>query len=46
MHYKQTFMSTIHAHAITPCLQLGHIITHHHHHHDIFINIATQNVGD
>jgi exonuclease III len=45
MHYKQTFMSTIHAHAITPCLQLGHIITHHHHHHDIFINIATQNVG-
>jgi exonuclease III len=21
------------------------IITHHHHHHDIFINIATQNVG-
>ena len=31
--------------AITPCLQLGHIITHPSHHHDIFINIATQNVG-
>jgi hypothetical protein len=31
--------------APTPCLQLGHIITHSSHHHDIFINIATQNVG-
>ena len=32
--------------APTPCLQLGHTITSSpSHHHDIFINIATQNVG-
>jgi exonuclease III len=35
----------IHQPAPTPCLQLGHIITQPSHHHDIFINIATQNIG-
>jgi hypothetical protein len=38
--------NSIHQPAPTPCLQLGHIITtSSSHHHDIFINIATQNVG-
>jgi hypothetical protein len=40
-----TLSTYTHQTTTTPCLQLGHTITHPSLHHDIFINIATQNVG-
>jgi hypothetical protein len=46
LSYRSLNEHFIHQTAPTPCLQLGHIITSpSSHHHEIFINIATQNVG-
>ncbi len=44
-NYISRLSTYTHQTAPTPCLQLGHTITHPSHHHDISINIATQNVG-